>query len=175
MLTNLRIGISYWLVCLSLAPLQGAGLLVFRADDGFQFADAISLTVNEKDKVLTLGATPKLATPANKLNSVKLGGAMLIDVDAGVVAFYERGSAIYILPDNAPKGAPADPAGLWKSAKFAYKKSQADKRPYDLDGASFVAFLPDGVDGLALLCADVQAAQRIGGCLLYTSPSPRDS
>src|SRR5687767_12434424 len=104
---------SRCLTYLALATyVQAAGVVVFRGEKGFQFADAISISVNGKDKVLNLGGAPRLSGPANKLPSIKLGGAMVMDADSSVIAMYERADMHYALPDGSPKDAPSDPAGL---------------------------------------------------------------
>ena len=43
------------------------------------------------------------------------------------------------------------------------KRGASDKTPFDVPFASFVAFLPAGVDGLVELCTDDGALQLIGG------------
>jgi len=145
--------------CLA-APLH-AGILITRTAQGFQFADAAAILVNGKDKVLSLGADP--ASPNRKLQSVKLGGTLLQDLDAKVIASYEDGAIEYILPEGTPKNAPADAAGIWKTARIAYKRTANDKAPTEIPLAEFVAFLPEGPAQLARCATDGRALAMIGG------------
>jgi len=152
------------LACLAaLSPLQAAGLVVLRAEKGLQFADAVAVTVNGKDKVLNLGTSPKLTEPIGKLPSIHLNGTMVQDADAGVIALYEHGVVTYIVPEGTPKNGPSDPAGIWKASRLAYKKSQNDKTPAEIGATDLVAYLPDGVDGLARFSTDERAMRMTGG------------
>ena len=59
--------------CLLLAgSANAAGILVFRFDQGLQFAEAVAVFVNGKDKALSLGAQPKITAPISKLSDVRL-------------------------------------------------------------------------------------------------------
>src|SRR5580704_12842946 len=114
-------------VCLVLATSLPAGILVTRVPQGFQFVEAASVLVNAKDKVLNLGADPKVGDRLGKLASVHLGGALMPDAGSGVMAANEDVAVEYLLPEGTPKNAPGDAAAIWKSARIAYKKSANDK------------------------------------------------
>src|SRR3954447_793008 len=155
-----RLVSTLWLAA---APLVYAnGLIVYKAEGGIRFAEAANLKVNDKDKGLLLGAEPKLTGPANKLPASHLEGTLLKDGSTGVVAVWRQGPK-YLLPSGLPKGASAEPQDVWKNSELTYRKSQADKTPVTLAGQDFVAYLPEGVEGLAGLCTDVQALGFLGG------------
>jgi hypothetical protein len=140
-----------------------AGILLLRSDKGLQFAEAASLAVGGKDKVLAVGAQPRLAAPINKLPSVKLAGMILKDGDTGALAVYADGAPQYFVPDGLPKTTTGGLTEIWRTSKIAYKKAANDKIPTDIPVAEFVAFLPGGVDELARLCMDPHALEFIGG------------
>jgi hypothetical protein len=141
-----------------------AGILISRSDQGLiQFNEASAVFVNGKDKVLNLGAQAKLSAPINKLPSVKLGGTLLQDIDAGALALSEEGALSYLLPEGLPKSAPNDTAGLWKTSRISYKKSASDKAQSDISMSAFVAFLPGGTVDLAALCKAPELLQVVGG------------
>jgi hypothetical protein len=141
-----------------------AGILITRSAQGLQFADAAQVLINGKDKVLTLGAEPKLTTPLNKLKDTKLGGSLIQDVNSGVFVLTSDSEAVYILPENLGKTAATDPAAIWKSAaKIAIKKTANDKAPVDVAAGSFVAFLAGGPEELTRLCMDEQSLALVGG------------
>jgi hypothetical protein len=149
--------------CLLISVTAHAGILVLRSDKGLQFAEAATLVVGGKDKVLTLGAQPRLPGPINKLPSVKLAGTVLKDGDAGALAVYADGAPQYFISDGLPKTAPSDLAAIWRMSKIAYRKGEKDKAPTDVPVAEFAAFLPGGADELAHLCTDSRALEFIGG------------
>ena len=151
------------LACLILCVAAHAGILVLRSEHGLQFTDAVSITINGKDKALSLGSQPTAGTAASKRPVARLAGTVLKDSDAGVLLEYEPGNADYLLPQGLPKNAPDDPAGAWKAAKIVYKQSASDKAGTEVSLANFVAFLPAGVEDLATLCKDTGALQLIGG------------
>ena len=151
--------LAFLLLCVS----ARAGILVFRSEQGIQFAPAVSITFNAKDKALSLGGQPTAAAPISKLPSARLEGTLLKDGDAGVVLQYDAGKVDYLLPEGLPKNAPEDPAGIWKTAKIVYKQSASDKTGTEVAVGSFIAFLPVGPTDLAALCTDAQALQLIGG------------
>ena len=151
------------LASLLLCASAHAGIVVYRSAQGFQFADAVSITVNGKDKVLSLGGQPAIGGAAGKLPSVRLGGTLLKDADTGVLLQYADGKAEYVLPEGVPKNAPGDAAGIWKTARIAYKQSAADKAGTEVAISALVAFLPAGVDDLTALCTGAQALQFVGG------------
>ncbi|MFB3825530.1 MAG: hypothetical protein ACE15B_02130 [Bryobacteraceae bacterium] len=141
-----------------------AGILITRTGTGIQFSEAAVLAVNGKDKVLSLGAQPRLTGPAARLPAVKLGDTLLKDGDTGVMAAYTaQGGPIYTLPQNTPKNAPPDAAGMWQTARITYKKTAADKAAAEVTPQAFVAFLPQGPEGLAAICMDSRALELIGG------------
>src|SRR5262249_31094568 len=107
-------GATLWLGIAT--SVQGSGLLVFRSESGLQFSDTLRVLVKEKEKALSRGTSPKLNGLTSKLGAIRLGTMPLMDADAGVVGVYEKGPVTYILPKGPPKGAPPDPAGLWKAA-----------------------------------------------------------
>jgi hypothetical protein len=151
------------LACLCVFATAHAGTLVSRSDKGLQFTEAFLVTVNGKDKVLNLGAQPKLTGPIGKLASVHLPGTLLKDGVANVIGVYSEGEIEYILPEGLPKNAPTDPAGIWRTAKLSYKKAANDKMPTDVPIAEFVAFLEGGAEELTRLCQDEHALEIIGG------------
>ena len=137
--------------------------MVSHSDKGLQFTEAVAVTINGKDKALNLGPEAKLQGPIGKLASTHLTGTLLKNGASNVIGMYEEGVANYILPDGLPKNAPADPAGIWRTAKISYKKSASDKMPTDIGVAEFVAFLPGGPEELTHLCTDERALELIGG------------
>lgn len=129
-----------------------------------QFADAVSLSINGKDRVLSLGAEPKIDGPINKLPSLKLGGNLVKSGGSQVLASFDADSGFaYLLPQGTPKTAPNDPAGIWKTAVIAYKKSASDKTPTAVSMEEFVAYIADGPEGLAKFCMDERALEFAGG------------
>jgi len=149
--------------CLILCVSAHAGILILRSEHGLQFADAVSITINGKDKVLSLGSQPTAGAAASKRPVARLAGTLLKDGDAGLLLQYESGNADYLLPEGLPKNAPDDPAGAWKAARIVYKQSASDKAGTEVSLSSFVAFLPAGVEDLVTLCKDPDALQLIGG------------
>src|SRR5208283_3498067 len=139
-----------------------AGIVIVRSGQALQFTDAVSVAINGKDKVLSLGSQPTAAA-ASKLPSVRLGGTLLKDADSGVLLQYEAGKPEYLLPEGLPKNAPGDPAGIWKTVRIVYKQSASDKAGTEVSISSLVAFLPSGTRELTALCTDDQALQLIGG------------
>jgi hypothetical protein len=119
--------------------------------------------VNGKDKVLALGAQPKITGPVGKLASVRLPGTLLKDGVANVIGIYSEGEIQYILPEGLPKNAPNDAAAIWKTAKLSNKKAANDKTPTDVSVGEFVAFLPGGAEELTRLCQDERALEILGG------------
>ena len=149
--------------CLILCVSAHAGILILRSEHGLQFADAVSITINGKDKVLSLGSQPTAGAAASKRPVARLAGTLLKDGDAGLLLQYEPGNADYLLPEGLPKNAPDDPSGAWKAARIVYKQSASDKAGTEVSLSSFVAFLPAGVEDLVTLCKDPDALQLIGG------------
>lgn len=141
-----------------------SGVVVFRSARGLQFSEAISITINGKDKALTLGPEPRLEGPAGKLPSVKLEGSLLKDSNAGAVALRTEGSLSYLLPEGLPKkNAPVSLTAAWTNAAIAYKKSKSDKDPGELSGREFVAFLAEGLPELVDLSTNDRLMGVIGG------------
>jgi hypothetical protein len=153
----------YLSVWLAMAASLQAGILVRRVPQGFQFVEAVAVSVNGKDKVLNLGSDPKVGGRLGKLASVRVGGAWLLDADSGVVAAYEDGTVEYLLPEGTPKNAPGEAASIWKSARLTYKKAPSDKAGTEIDIAEFVAFLPDGPAQLTRSATDRRSLELIGG------------
>jgi hypothetical protein len=155
--------LRHLLACLFFCLPAHAGILISRSDQGLQFADAASLLFNGKDKVASLGEQPKAAGPLSKLPNARVSGAVLKDKDSGVLVEYAAGKAEYLVPQSLPKGSPEDPAAVWQAAKITYKQSSSDKGRHDVPPASFVAFLPGGVEELVRLCTDSTGLQLLGG------------
>jgi len=140
-----------------------AGILVLRSAGGLQFAEAAALVVNGKDKVVSLGAQPKLAGPISKLPSMKLAGDVLKEGGTGVLAMYASGTPQFFIPDGLPKTTALDVAAIWHGARIGYRKAASDKTPSEIPLAEFVAFLAGGATELASLCTDQTALEFIGG------------
>jgi hypothetical protein len=151
------------LVCACLCVSAHAGILVVRSEQGLQLNSAVSIAIDGKDKVLSLGGQPTIGAAISKLATARLEGTLLKDADSGVLLQYEAGKADYLLPQDLPKNATVDPAEVWKTAKIVYKPSASDKAGTSISISSFVAFLPAGVEDLAALCKDTQALQLIAG------------
>lgn len=135
-----------------------AGIVVTRTDKGFQFADAVSLNVNGKDKVLNLGAGSKIDDPTAKLASIKLGETLYRDQATSFFALSSEGSIHYILPEGNPKGTELAWA-MWGNARIAAKGP--DKTQTEIPAASFVAFVPGGVEELVELARSEQMVRMI--------------
>lgn len=118
------------------------GVVVTRTDKGFQFADAVSISVNGKDKVLNLGGNPKIENAAAKLAQVKLGETLYRDQASGYFALSSEGSTHYVLPEGNPKGTELAWA-MWNAARITAKGS--DKTQTEVPAATFVAFVPGDV------------------------------
>ena len=138
-------------------------MLILKAQNGYQFGEAFSVTVNGKDKAFNLGADPHLSGAPPKLQSVKIAGSLEKNADSGTIAMMTEGQPEYLFPENVGKGAPRAPVSAWQSATIAYKKAEKDKEQVAVPYASFVAFLAGGVEELAQLCGDNQALEFIGG------------
>ena len=137
-----------------------AGILVSRSGQGLQFAEAASVSINGKDKALTIGGQPRIAP--GKLPSVRLGGTLFKDADSHALGVWEEGTLAFLIPDGLKN--PSGEAGpLWQAAKIAFKKTEKDKVATDVPPAAFVAFLPGGVEELARICRDPAALQVLGG------------
>ena len=139
-----------------------AGILVLKSDHGIQFAEANSVVINGKDKVLSLGSQPS-GGPFSKLPAIRAGGILLKESDTGIVTQYDNGQLEYLVPQGLPKGTPEDPRAVWKSVRITYKKSTSDKTGTDVAVESLVAFLPGGAGDLVRICMDDRALQTIGG------------
>ena len=140
-----------------------AGILVSRNEQGLQFTDAVTITLNTKDKARSLGASPKAAGPINKLPQTPVAGTLLRDSNSGILLKYEEGAPEYLIPENLPKTAPEDPAAIWKTSKITFKKTAQDKAGADIAFSAFVAFLPGGAEELTKLCMDDVALTFVGG------------
>jgi hypothetical protein len=146
------------LILFSSAASVLAGVVVTRTDKGFQFADAVSINVNGKDKVLNLGNNSKIDGAANKLPSIKLGETLYRDQATSFFALDSEGSISYVLPEGSPKGTELAWA-MWSGARISAKGS--DKSQTEIPAASFVAFLPGNVQALVELARDPQAVRMI--------------
>ena len=135
------------MACLCLGATAHAGILIIRSEQGLKFTDAAAITVNGKDKALSLGDKPAIGGAISKLPAATLAGILLKDSDSGVLLEYQyqSGKSEYLLPQGLPKDAPDDPAGIWKTARIAYKQAASDKTGTDIEISDFVAFLPDGI------------------------------
>ncbi len=149
---------------LLLAAASPGGVLVSQSAKGIQFSEALSLTVNGKDKVLNAGAEPRLDGPIGKLPSIKLeGGSLLKDKNTGALVLIMDGAATYVVPEGLPKNGPASLGAAWAGTSIAYKRSKSDKDPNEVSASEFVAFLPGGLQELATLCTNDQLMALIGG------------
>jgi hypothetical protein len=143
-----------------LCPLH-AGILVMRVPGGFRFAEAVSITLNGKDKALNLGSDPKLGDRIGKLASIKPAGAVVLDADSGVIADYEQGRVDYLFPEGLPKNAQVGSAAAWRSVKLTIRAP--DKTVSEVNFADFVAFLPAGLPQLTSSATDHTTLELIGG------------
>src|SRR5436190_17924157 len=75
-----------------------AGIVISRADKGFQFTDAVSMIFGGKDKVLNIGAQPKIS--GAKFSSLKPAGTIIKDEDSKSLAIYDQGALTYIIPEG---------------------------------------------------------------------------
>jgi hypothetical protein len=132
------------LVLTTLPPCY-AGIVVTQTDKGFQFSEAVSISVNGKDKVLNVGADPK-AVSAAKFPSVKLDASLFRDQATFYFALNSEGLLTYVIPEGLPKGTQPDLVAGWNGARIASKSS--DKSQAEIPAASFVAFLPDDLPAL---------------------------
>jgi hypothetical protein len=139
------------LLLLALAR-ANAGIVVTQTEKGFSFSDAVAISVNGKDKVLSIGADPKAV--AGKYPNVKLGEPMFRDHATSFFALRGEGSVNYIIPEGLAKGTQPDLAADWSSARIAAKAS--DKTTSDIPAATFVAFLPGGLQELVSLAKSEQ-------------------
>lgn len=140
-----------------------AGILISRSAQGLEFTDAASLLLNGKDRMLSLGGQPKATGALNKLPQVRSAAPLLKDHDSGVLAQYTSGKPEFVVPQSLPKGSPEDPAEVWKAARISYKQSSSDKAGTEVPVASFVAFLPGGIEELTRLCTDPRGLEILGG------------
>jgi tetratricopeptide (TPR) repeat protein len=137
-----------------------AGILISRSGQGLQFAEAAAVSINGKDKALSIGAQPRISP--GKLPSVRLGGTLLRDADSRAIGVWEQGTMAFLVPDGL-KNPSGDAGPFWQAAKIAYKKTEKDKVATDVPPASFVAFLPGGVEELTKICTDQAALDVLGG------------
>lgn len=129
-----------------------------RTDKGFQFAPAVSISVNGKEKVQTLGANPKIEDAGAKLASIKLGESLYRDQATTYFALSSEGSVHYILPEGNPKGTELAWA-MWGNARITAKGP--DKAQIEVPAATFVAFLPGDVQELVDLARSEQTMRMI--------------
>ena len=148
--TVLKVTLLGLLACLPLC----AGIVISRSEQGLQFADAVSVIVNGKDKMSSLGEQPTASGPLSKLPNAKVSGILLKDKDSGVVAEYAGGKAEYLVPQGLAKGSPEIPPPSGSPRRLRIKASDQDKAGTEVPPAAFVAFLPGGVEELVRLCTD---------------------
>lgn len=155
--------IRYLLLWVGCAAYLQAGILVTRDQQGFRFEEAVSVSVNGKDKALNLGSDPRTVEKPGKWTLAPPAGALLMDAKLGVVTGYEEGRLQYLLPEGLPRNASGDWAAIWRSATITYKKSPSDKTPIEVATPNFVAFLPQGIPELTRCATDTRALELIGG------------
>ncbi len=136
----------------------GAAIVLTQTDKGFVFAEAVSINVNGKDKVLSIGSNPKFENPIRKLPSIKLGETLYRDGATAYWALSSEGSLNYVLPEGIPKDTEVAWT-IWNSARVAAKAS--DKTQAEIPAASFVAFLPGDVPDLVNLAKSEQLVKLI--------------
>lgn len=143
---------------LSAVPLHAA-VIVTQTDKGFQFTDAVSINVNGKDKVLSLGAQPKGDSANGKYPSVKLEAALLRDRATSLFAVSTDAGLEYVIPEGLAKGTQPDAVKAWSDARIGYKAP--DKTQADISPASFVAFLPGDLPSLVNLAKSESSVRLI--------------
>ena len=84
------------------------------------------------------------------------------DADSRAIGVWEQGTMAFLVPDGL-KNPTGDAGPFWQAAKIAYKKAEKDKVATDVPPASFVAFLPGGVEELTKICTDQAALDVLGG------------
>jgi hypothetical protein len=141
-----------------------SGVLVTRDSHGLRFAEAISITVNGKDKVLNAGPDARLYAGAGKLPWLKLEEATVLkDKGTGALVVVDGNELTYTLPEGVGKNAPAAFATAWSGVTIGYKRTKSDKSPGEIPAADFVAFLPGGVPEVVSLCTNRQLLEAVGG------------
>ncbi len=132
------------LLLASMAP-STAAILVTQTDKGFQFTEVNSISVNGKEKVLSVGGDPKAIT-AGKFPSVKLDGSLFRDRATSCFVLSSEGSLTYVIPEGLPKGTQPDLKQSWSGARLLAKGP--DKIQADIPANTFVAFLPGDLPAL---------------------------
>ena len=140
-----------------------AGILVTSNGKDFQFQEALTISVNGKDKALEAGPTPRFTGPVNKLPAVKMEGEIVVDRAASALALIGDGTVTYLLPTGLPKNGPSSMKEAWTATNISYKKSKSDKSPESVAFASFVAYLPEGPSQLVTLCSNRDLLKLISG------------
>jgi hypothetical protein len=141
-----------------------AGVLVMRNANGLHFSDAISISVNGKDKVLDVGGDPRLEQPLNKLSSTKLEGVSLLKEKAtGALVLLSDSGLTYTAPEGLGKAAPSTLTAAWQGIGIGYKRAKSDKEGNQISVAEFVGFFDGGVAEVVTVCANEQLLTVIGG------------
>lgn len=153
--------ISTLLVMAACQPLShmNAAIIVTQTDKGFQFSEVVSISVNGKDKVLSLGGQPKGDSANGKYPSIKLDEALYKDQFTAAFSLSSEGSLNYVVPEGLAKGTQPDAAKSWSDARLASKAS--DKTQADIPVAAFVAFLPGDLPALVNLAKNERAVRLI--------------
>jgi hypothetical protein len=131
-----------------------AGVVVLQTPKGIEFLDALSISVNGKDKALQAGSEPTLNGPINKLPGVKLEGSLLRDVNASALVLDQDGSLVYIVPEGLPKGIVTSLANAWTDTTIAVRRAKGDKSAQPVAMSSFLAYLAGDTPELVRLCMD---------------------
>lgn len=129
-------------------------VVVLQTAKGIVFLDALSISVNGKDKALEAGSERKLDDPVNKLPGVKLDGSILRDVNVSALVLDQDGSLVYLVPEGLPKGTVTSLANAWTDGTIAVRRSKSDKSAEPVAMSSFLAYLPGDTAELVDLCKD---------------------
>ena len=146
---------SFWF----LLAHASAAIVVTQSDKGFQFAEVVSISVNGKEKVLSLGTQPRGDSEKGKYPSIKLDEPLYRDKTTSAFVLSSEGSLSFVVPEGLPKGTQADAAKSWADARLASKAS--DKTQADIPLITFVAFLPGDLPELVNLAKSDQAIRLI--------------
>lgn len=138
---------------------SNAAIVVTHTDKGYQFSEAVSISVNGKDKVLNLGADPKAQSANGKYSSIKLDEDLYRDSATSFFALSSEGSLSYVIPEGLAKGTQPDPVASWNGARLSAKG--ADKAQSEIPAASFVAYLPGDLPALVNLARSEHSVRLI--------------
>lgn len=152
------------LVFFLFAAAASPGVLVTRSAKGIQFSEAISISINGKDKALDAGPEAPAPGPVGKLPSVKLESrSLFLDKDKSALVLFADSNLSYLFPEGLPKKEPTTIKAAWSSANISYKHSKSDKQQGQVAIADFVAFLSGDVPELVSLCTNEQLLTLVGG------------